>query len=56
MKFVVVIREDDEILQIVGPYSTFKKAEDDAKAWNGWLGYTTVEPMVKEPEYTIKQP
>lgn len=51
MKFVVVIRQDGEILEIVGPYTSFKKAENDAKAWDGWLGYTTVQPLVKEPEF-----
>lgn len=44
MSFVVVVRTSELTLAVYGPYRSFKRAEGDAKAWEG-----SVEPMQRAP-------
>lgn len=57
-KFVVVVRGGPKSvfpapeLIYVGPYTTFKRAEGDAKAWDKYHGrHTFVEPLMTPSEY-----
>ena len=40
--YVVIVKTGEVSIAVYGPYRSFKRAEGDAKAWDG-----TVEPMNK---------
>ena len=42
ISYVVIVKTGEVSIAVYGPYRSFKRAEGDAKAWDG-----TVEPMNK---------
>ncbi|WP_290906276.1 hypothetical protein [Aquabacterium sp.] len=53
--FVVVV-EQDKKSTTVGPYRQFKRADADARAWDGTAGRSAwVEPMVAPAAYLLQR-
>lgn len=44
--YVVIVKTGEVSIAVYGPYRSFKRAEGDAKAWDG-----TVEPMNKPSDH-----
>jgi len=44
--YVVVVKSGEVSIAVYGPYRSFRRAEGDAKAWDG-----TVEPVKKPADH-----